>query len=320
MAQPKRRWSKARTGLRRSTWKLENKSLSTCSNCGEAIMPHKACPSCGQLKLVSPAEVFAQSFFCKKCSDGISYPEKMFTSLLSELNIDYIYQLSNKYDGFEWCKKYRYDFYLPDTNTIVEVNGGFHYDYEYKYTNAKSLQEVKNNDINKMNVAIKNGITNYVQIDARESDFHFIKENIINSDLSNLYNLKNVNWINVGSNIVNNMLLNVCNFYNKNQDVTIQYISTKFKIHYDTVSKYLKRGSELGLCLFNSKAHQVKMVRKNHFKRPVVCITTNKTFDSVKEAGDFYHISPSNIFSCCVGRNKTCGELHDGTRLKWAYA
>ena len=48
MAQPKRRWSKARTGLRRSTWKLENKSLATCSNCGEAIMPHKACPSCGQ--------------------------------------------------------------------------------------------------------------------------------------------------------------------------------------------------------------------------------------------------------------------------------
>ena len=25
MAQPKRRWSKARTGLKRSTWKLENK-------------------------------------------------------------------------------------------------------------------------------------------------------------------------------------------------------------------------------------------------------------------------------------------------------
>ena len=29
MAQPKRRWSKARTGLRRSTWK------------------HRVCPSCG---------------------------------------------------------------------------------------------------------------------------------------------------------------------------------------------------------------------------------------------------------------------------------
>ncbi len=47
MAQPKRRWSKARTGLRRSTWKLENKNLSTCPNCGEAVLPHVACPNCG---------------------------------------------------------------------------------------------------------------------------------------------------------------------------------------------------------------------------------------------------------------------------------
>ena len=33
MAQPKRRWSKARTGLRRSTWKLENKNLVECPHC-----------------------------------------------------------------------------------------------------------------------------------------------------------------------------------------------------------------------------------------------------------------------------------------------
>ncbi len=47
MAQPKRRWSKERTHLRRSTWKLEEKNLATCPNCGETILSHKACPSCG---------------------------------------------------------------------------------------------------------------------------------------------------------------------------------------------------------------------------------------------------------------------------------
>jgi large subunit ribosomal protein L32 len=47
MAQPKRRWSKERTHLRRSTWKIEGKNLSTCSNCGEAVLSHVACPSCG---------------------------------------------------------------------------------------------------------------------------------------------------------------------------------------------------------------------------------------------------------------------------------
>jgi len=48
MAQPKRRWSKARTALRRSTWKLDKKSLSTCESCGEATLSHVACPSCGK--------------------------------------------------------------------------------------------------------------------------------------------------------------------------------------------------------------------------------------------------------------------------------
>lgn len=47
MAQPKRRWSKARTGLKRSTWKLENKNLVACTHCHELIMQHRVCPNCG---------------------------------------------------------------------------------------------------------------------------------------------------------------------------------------------------------------------------------------------------------------------------------
>ena len=47
MAQPKRRWSKARTRTKRATWKLDNKNLATCDNCHEAVLPHRACPNCG---------------------------------------------------------------------------------------------------------------------------------------------------------------------------------------------------------------------------------------------------------------------------------
>ena len=47
MAQPKRRWSKARTGMKRSTWKLENQTLSTCKHCHEPVHPHRVCPNCG---------------------------------------------------------------------------------------------------------------------------------------------------------------------------------------------------------------------------------------------------------------------------------
>ena len=47
MAQLKRRWSKARTHLKRSTWKLENKTIATCPHCHEPILPHRACSNCG---------------------------------------------------------------------------------------------------------------------------------------------------------------------------------------------------------------------------------------------------------------------------------
>ena len=47
MAQPKRRWSKARTGLKRSTWKLENKNLVACPHCHEMMMQHRVCSNCG---------------------------------------------------------------------------------------------------------------------------------------------------------------------------------------------------------------------------------------------------------------------------------
>ena len=47
MAQPKRRWSKRRTGLRRSTWKIEEATRGTCSHCHEPVLPHTVCSNCG---------------------------------------------------------------------------------------------------------------------------------------------------------------------------------------------------------------------------------------------------------------------------------
>ena len=47
MAQPKRRWSKERTHLKRSTWKLEKPTTTKCKHCGEATLPHRVCSNCG---------------------------------------------------------------------------------------------------------------------------------------------------------------------------------------------------------------------------------------------------------------------------------
>ena len=47
MAQPKRRWSKARTGLRRSTWKVDAPAYVECPHCHEPVLPHRVCKNCG---------------------------------------------------------------------------------------------------------------------------------------------------------------------------------------------------------------------------------------------------------------------------------
>jgi large subunit ribosomal protein L32 len=47
MAVPKRKMSKSKRDKRRTHKKLSGPNLSTCPQCGEAVPPHHACPSCG---------------------------------------------------------------------------------------------------------------------------------------------------------------------------------------------------------------------------------------------------------------------------------
>jgi len=50
MPNPKRRHSKSRRGKRRSHDFLTSRNLSTCTNCGSPVLPHRVCASCGYYK------------------------------------------------------------------------------------------------------------------------------------------------------------------------------------------------------------------------------------------------------------------------------
>ncbi|HEY9059007.1 MAG TPA: 50S ribosomal protein L32 [Pseudobacteroides sp.] len=47
MANPKRKWSKSRTGKRRSQWKLSAPNLVKCPQCHALKIPHRVCKECG---------------------------------------------------------------------------------------------------------------------------------------------------------------------------------------------------------------------------------------------------------------------------------
>jgi len=50
MANPKRRHSKQRKALRRTTYKLKSVNVSTCPECKNTKLPHRVCPHCGFYK------------------------------------------------------------------------------------------------------------------------------------------------------------------------------------------------------------------------------------------------------------------------------
>lgn len=50
MANPKHKTPKAKTGSRRSQWKLSLPAISECPHCRQPKMPHRACPNCGYYK------------------------------------------------------------------------------------------------------------------------------------------------------------------------------------------------------------------------------------------------------------------------------
>jgi large subunit ribosomal protein L32 len=50
MAVPKRKTSKSKRDKRRTHKKIKAPNTATCPQCGEAVLPHHACPSCGTYK------------------------------------------------------------------------------------------------------------------------------------------------------------------------------------------------------------------------------------------------------------------------------
>ena len=50
MAEPKKRTNKSKTGMRRMHIRALRPSLNYCSNCHEAKLSHRVCPSCGFYK------------------------------------------------------------------------------------------------------------------------------------------------------------------------------------------------------------------------------------------------------------------------------
>ena len=138
-------------------------------------------------------------------SDGISIPEKFMWNVLKELNIEFKTQLNKK--DFDWCQNYKYDFYIPSLNMVVETHGEQHYE-ESVWGSSRTLEEEQLNDRLKKELALNNNIKNYVVIDCRKSELDWLKENVI-KELDNYFDLSNIDWRLVWNNSLKNLVYEV---------------------------------------------------------------------------------------------------------------
>lgn len=51
----------------------------------------------------------------------------------------------------------------------------------------------------------------------------------------------------------------------------------------------------------------------------IICVTTGKIFDCIRDGANYYNCNYGKIGACCRGERKSCGKLEDGTKLVWRY-
>ena len=237
------------------------------------------CPECNTISKEMSVDNFAtQGFNCPKCSDKISIGEKIVYLLLLNLDIDFIKEFSFKNSAL------RYDFYIPLSSTIIEVHGRQHYDGSFQsYKDGKNLKQEQLNDKYKYDYAIQNGIKNYIVIDARKSDFEFIRNSIIN-ELSTAVDISNVDWERLKKDTFNtNIVKDVSTYWESHPNITYEEMSAVFHFCRTTIRKYLETGKSLGWCSFstsrnNPHYHNPYKLDAPDSTIPIRCIDSNIYF------------------------------------------
>lgn len=268
------------------------------------------CPNCNHENTKTINSVTNNGLSCSRCSDGISYPEKFIMDLLNQLNVDFETQKI-----FKWNNGKRYDIYIEKLKCIIEIHGGHH----YKDAFYRTMKQVQENDRIKEKLALENQVKIYIVIDARESNMEFIKNSVIESEISSLFNLSRVNWLQCHSFAFNNSFLRIiCDLWNSGIN-SVESICKITKLGERIVYRCLKQGKILKICDYNPDEIKKQTAIKNSIrsKREIVQLTTDdeiiKIWDSVSDASKKNGLSITNISNVITGRNKTAGGF------KWMY-
>ena len=218
---------------------------------GSSVKINPICPYCGKIKktALSICSLIENHGFQCSCSDHNSFSEKYVCGLLTQLNVDFVFQQPSRQLGLDNTNN-RYDFYIPSKKLILETHGKQHYSHN---RNSKwiSLEKQKEKDKYKKEIAQKAGIK-YIELDCRKSTIAWIKDSVMKSELPSLFSFseKDVDWVKCADFYQNNLVKTICNDYRENY-LTVKELMDKYHMSKYQISYYLKRGDDIGWCLFD---------------------------------------------------------------------
>lgn len=262
------------------------------------------CPNCkNEIKRVIN-NVSKRGLKCNLCSDGVSYPNKVMGNILEQLKVKYVSEYIIK------PEKYKYDFFIPDRNIIIEMHGKQH--YEECTLTSRTLDEEVLNDKNKYDYAIKHGVEIYIVVNCSVSNIEYIKNNILNTEFKNIYDLDCIDWKLCELHSSGSMITKSAELYNNG--CTVKDIMNKLNASKSGVTSWLNTAEHIGL---------IKWDKHNSFKdlrKQVVLVNTGEQFDSLTKAGKKYHVDYHGISSACKNKKEYCGKHPEtGEKLRWMY-
>lgn len=196
-------------------------------------------------------------------------------------------------DGYNWCIEKRTD----ETNGITLCKN-CHKNFHLKYGNGNNTKEqfeewigYSIGELEKYNGKLPT---------ARK--IYCIEEDRIYNNSDEISN----EW-----NVSNTQIYQVCNHSKKSNGSYNKSIKNKHLLWYEEYENMTKED-------INKYLEWCKPKLYNRTNKKVMCVTTNKIFNSIKQASEYYNIEKSSIIRCCQNKFKYAGILNR-EKLIWKY-
>lgn len=251
------------------------------------------CPHCNYTKETYFYVLGESGMGCPLCKDYMSFPERLAYEYFKLKGIEFIHQYPLQGKRVDFVMEYE------GKQTFTEINGRQHYEnhgWHDSHIHTKASDRFKREYCKKNNI-------NLVEIDASNSNFHFIYNNLG----------KVFGYLSKGEE--NELKVKL----RQREDKLASVVVSMYKEGYTWGAIERETGKNHGYLtrVLHNQGLIGKRERLN--KKKVKCVTTGKEFNSIKEAVSYYNLPKTcKIGMVCRGQRDYAGNI-EGVKLQWEY-